>query len=554
MTESHQTSLFPPRTATELVEDIQKLTQEIQELYCLDDIPWIVGYSGGKDSTAVLQLIWNAIAALPPKKRLKTIHVITTDTLVENPIVSGWVRKSLDQIKAAAQEQGMPIEPHLLQPEITQTYWVGLIGKGYPAPRLKFRWCTGRLKIDPSNRFIRDVVRTSGETILVLGTRKAESSRRAAVMKKLEEKRVRDRLSPNASLPNSLVYSPIEDWRTDEVWLYLMQWQNPWGYSNKDLFSMYRGATADNECPLVVDTSTPSCGSSRFGCWVCTLVDSDKSLSAMIQNDEEKEWLQPLVDIRRELDIEGDRDKRDFRRIYGRVELFERNVEGEISVEPIPGPYTKYWREHWLKRVLEAQTQIRHTAPPEMRDITLITHEELSEIRRIWLEEKLEFDDSLPRIYEEVTGEPFQDSRPSAERKLLGSDEWTVLEEICEDEMHLELMARLLGTEGKYHAKSRRGIYESLDKCFESSSRSREDAIDNAHYQRNVKNTVKAVKEDTAEIHDLRQAFEKSDSEALLRSPLALPKVSADRDEGKQLTWASLKFQTKTLGDENTDD
>jgi DNA sulfur modification protein DndC len=189
-----------------------------------------------------------------------------------------------------------------------------------------------------------------------------------------------------------------------------------------------------------------------------------------------------------------------------------------------------------------------------MRDITLITDEELSEIRRIWLEEKHEFDDSLPRIYKEVTGEPFQDSRPSAERKLLGSDEWAVLKEICDDEMHLELMARLLHTESQFHAKSRRGIYESLDKCFESSSRSREDAIDNAHYQRNVKNTVKAVKDDTAEIHDLRQAFEKSDSEALLRSPLALPKASADRAEGKQLTWASLKFQTKTLGDENTDD
>jgi DNA sulfur modification protein DndC len=115
-------------------------------------------------------------------------------------------------------------------------------------------------------------------------------------------------------------------------------------------------------------------------------------------------------------------------------------------------------------------------------------------------------------------------------------------------------MARLLDTENQFHAKSRRGIYESLDKCFESSSRSRDEAIDNAHFQRNVKNTVKAVKDDTAEIHDLRQAFEKSDSEALLRSPLALPKASADRDEGKQLTWASLKFQTKTLGDENTDD
>jgi DNA sulfur modification protein DndC len=520
------------------VEDIEKLSKEIQELYCIDEIPWVIGYSGGKDSTSVLQLIWNAIAALPAEKRTKTIHVITTDTFVENPIVSAWVSNSLKRIKLAAQEQEMPIEPHLLNPSIKETFWVCLIGRGYPAPRVGFRWCTDRMKIQPVNHFIRDMVRVHGETIVVLGTRKAESAKRAATMSKHEAGRLRDRLSPNARLPNSLVYSPIEDWRNDEVWIYLNQWQNPWGYSNKDLFAMYQGATADNECPLVIDTSTPSCGDSRFGCWVCTMVNKDKSMEAMIQNDEEKEWMQPLLDIRNELDIENDRPKRDFRRIYGRVELFERNIEGEISVEPIPGPYTKYWREHWLRRVLEAQTQVRRTAPPEMRDITLITAEELSEIRRIWLEEKQEFDDSLPRIYKEVTDEPFQDSRPSAERKLLGIDEWEVLEEICDDdEMHLELMARLLDTERQFHAKSRRGIYESLEKCFASSSRSREDAIDNAHYQRNVKNTVKAVKDDTAEIHDLRQAFEKS-----------------DRDEGKQLTWASLKFQTKTLGDENTDD
>ncbi|MEP0767712.1 DNA phosphorothioation system sulfurtransferase DndC [Coleofasciculus sp. FACHB-SPT36] len=512
-----QMSLFPPRTVAELVEDIEKLTKEIQELYCLDKIPWILGYSGGKDSTAVLQMVWNAIAALPPEKRTKTIYVITTDTLVENPIVSTWVRKSIEQIKASAKEQEMPIEPHLLKPEVSKTYWVGLIGKGYPAPRLKFRWCTGRLKIDPSNHFIRNIVRISGETILILGTRKAESTSRATRMKKLEEKRVRDRLSPNASLPNSLVYSPIEDWRTDEVWLYLMQWQNPWGHSNKDLFAMYRGATADNECPLVVDTSTPSCGSSRFGCWVCTLVDSDKSLSAMIQNDQEKEWLQPLVDFRRELDIENDREKRDFRRIYGKVELFERNIDDKISVEPIPGPYTKYWREHWLKRVLEAQTQIRRTAPPEMRDITLIAQDELSEIRRIWLEEKHEFDDSLPRIYEEVTGEPFRDERPGAERKLLGTDEWEVLQEICNDEMHLELMAKLLDTERQFQVKSRRGVYEKLDKCFESSSRSKEDAIQNAHEKRDLKNAV----------------------------------VEGDIDRVKQLSWASMKFPSPKADDAN---
>ena len=397
------------RTVAELVEDIQALTTEIQELYCLDEIPWIIGVSWGKDSSTVLQLVWNAIANLPADKRTKTIHVITTDTQVENPIVSAWVRKSSQRLKLAAKEQGMPIEPHLLQPVIQDTFWVNLIGKGYPAPRNQFRWCTPRLKINPANQFIREIVRANGETILVLGTRKAESSKRAATMKKHQAGRVRDRLSPNASLPNSLIYTPIEDWSNNDVWIYLNQSNNPWGGNNKDLFNLYRGATADNECPLVVDTSTPSCGDSRFGCWVCTLVNKDKSMEAMIQNDEEKEWMQPLLDIRNELDIKDDRDKRDFRRIWGEVQLFERDLEGEKSIQPIHGPYTKYWREHWLRRVLEAQTQARHTAPENMRDITLITLEEMSEIRRIWLEDKHEFDDSLPTIYEEVTGEVFHD-------------------------------------------------------------------------------------------------------------------------------------------------
>lgn len=510
------------RTVAELVENIQSLTTEIQDLYCLDAIPWVIGFSGGKDSSTVLQLIWNAIASLPPEKRIKPIHVISTDTLVENPIVSAWVRNSLERMKVAAQKQGLPIEPHLLQPQIQDTFWVNLIGKGYPAPRTQFRWCTSRLKINPANHFTREMVRANGETILVLGTRKAESSKRAATMEKHQAGRVRDRLSPNASLPNSLIYTPIEDWRNDEVWIYLNQWQNPWGQSNKDLFTMYRGATADNECPLVIDTSTPSCGDSRFGCWVCTMVSKDKSMEAMIQNDEEKEWMQPLLDIRNELDVENDRDRRDFRRLTGNVQLFERNVDGEISVEPIPGPYTKEWRETWLRKLLAAQTQIRRTAPEQLRDITLITPEELSEIRRIWLEEKHEFDDSLPRIYREVTGEVFRDSRPGTDNSLLGSDEWAVLEEICDsDAMHLELMAKLLDTERQYRTMARRnGIYDALEKCFETSSRSKEEAIANAHYKRDLKTAAGVGNVETV----------------------------------KQLTWANLKFQAQDSSDNSLSD
>ena len=515
------------RTVAELVEDIEKLTKEICDLYTKDQIPWVIGVSWGKDSTAILQLIWNAIALLAPEKRTKAIHVITTDTQVENPIISAWVRKSMQQLQIAAKEQAMPIEPHLLQPVVQDTFWVNLIGKGYPAPRNQFRWCTQRLKINPANHFIREIVRANGETILVLGTRKAESSKRAATMEKHQAGRVRDRLSPNASLPNSLIYTPIEDWSNNDVWIYLNQYGNPWRQNNKELFKMYRGATADNECPLVVDTSTASCGDSRFGCWVCTLVNQDKSMEAMIQNDEEKEWMQPLLDIRNELDIQNDRDKRDFRRIWGEVQLFERNLDGEISVEPIPGPYTKYWREHWVRRVLEAQTQIRRTAPENMGDITLITPEELSEIRRIWLEEKHEFDDSLPRIYMEVTGEAFLDPRPGADYSLLGSDEWAVLEEICEgDGMHLELMAKLLDTERQYRKKSRRvGIYDTLEQCFKTSSRSPEEAIKNAHYKR-----------------DLKTAAGSGDVEKVKQLTLGDVALTS---EVEPKTWGSMKFKNK---------
>ena len=560
MIQTQQMSLLPGRSVTELIEDIELLTEEVQELYCLDDIPWVIGYSGGKDSTAVVQLIWNAIAKLPQSKQTKKIDIITTDTLVENPIVSAWVRKSIKQMNVAAIEQEMPIGTHLLQPEWTETFWVGLIGKGYPAPRGKFRWCTDRLKISPSNRFIRNIIRSSGETILVLGTRKAESTKRAHRMKKMEARRVRDRLSPNMNLPNSLVYSPIEDWRDDEVWLYLMQWDNPWGYSNKDLFSMYRGASADNECPLVVDTSTPSCGSSRFGCWVCTMVSQDKSLTAMIQNDEEKEWLQPLLDFRVELDVEDSRDRRDFRRRNGNVQLYERNLEGEKSIEPIPGPYSKEARDYLLMRLLSVQTEIRSKAPEEMRDITLIFPEELSEIRRIWLEERHEFDDSLPRIYEEVTGEPFADSRPTAERKLLGSDEWTVLEEICsEDKMHLELMAKLLDTERQYYTKLRRtGIYGDLDKCFETSSRSRDEAIGNAHYQRNLKKAVEAVKANPVEnFQQFKDALAQTNSSAkndTVDIAKLKEELESNSNQSRQLSWADIKYSTPSVGDKNSKD
>ena len=451
-------------------ETIAKLVETIQDLYLSDDIPWVIGYSGGKDSTATLQLVWTAIADLPTGKRSKPVHVISTDTLVENPVVAIWVQHSLRKMHEAAVEQNAPIFPHRLTPDRSDSFWVNLIGKGYPAPRPKFRWCTSRLKINPSNQFINDVVRQNGEAILVLGTRKAESASRAANMAKYERSSTRDLLSTHGDLDRSWVFTPIADWSNDDVWQYLMQVKNPWGFRNKDLLGMYQGATADGECPLVVDTSTPSCGDSRFGCYVCTLVEQDKSMEAMIRNDHEKEWMTPLMEFRNKyLDTKDDRKHRDFRRMNGSLMVHNGRL--------VHGPYRQYYRELLLKALLQAQVDVRAAAhrgeaPEVVKDFEAITLPELEEIRRIWVVEKHELEDRLPGIYQEVTGEPYP-GRPFNTASSFGQEEITLLRELCEEQgdeegIHFELIRELIHIEERHRTMARRsGLYKALDKALE---------------------------------------------------------------------------------------
>ena len=456
-------------TALGLKGTLDALKAEIRELYLADEVPWIIGYSGGKDSTAVLQLTWLALAELPAEQRRKTVHVISTDTMVENPIVSTWVQKSLEILGDASRNALMSIKPKLLRPRTEESFWVNLIGRGYPAPRPKFRWCTERLKIKPSNRFIREVVTENGEAILLIGARKAESVARARVLTKNQKYRVRDRLSPSATLAGCSIYTPIEDWSNDDVWMFLMQVKNPWGISNKDLLNMYQGASPDGECPLVVDSSTPSCGDSRFGCWVCTLVDKDKSMTAMIQNDQEKEWMTPLLELRNALDFRSgagnqeeinDHHLRDFRRMSGAIQLMQDD-------KPVPGPYTQAARENWLRKLLAAQTWIRRNGPANVRNIELVRLDELQEIRRLWVVEKHEMEDHLPRIYSESTGEPYPGPRLD-DNLVLGEDEMTVLREVCgDDRLHYELARELLSVERQQRAHAKRaGLFDQLEKSI----------------------------------------------------------------------------------------
>lgn len=467
-TTAHSKSFFAKDGFRTTIE-IEKV--RLQRLYKSDDTPWVIGYSGGKDSTAVVQLVWLALSDLDVTERTKPVHVITTDTLVENPIVSSWVTHSLDVMRHSAASAELPFKPELIEPDVTQTFWVNLIGKGYPAPRPRFRWCTERLKIKPSSRFIQEMASDNGEVILLLGARKAESTVRAARFKEREKDEF-DGLTPHPDLASTLVLSPIQEWTNDDVWTFLMRIPNPWGHSNKDLMAMYRGATEDNECPVVVDTSTPSCGNSRFGCWVCTLVDQDKSMAAMIHNDADKEWMLPMLALRDELDFRGpeayerDRARRDFRRITGDLTVYT-NRDGDQAL--VHGPYTAEARKDLLTRLLSVQQNIRSNpaTPAHLRDLSLISISELQEIRRIWVVEKGEIEDLLPDIFETIVGNSYPG--PAIDESLVfDRSTFKILEEICgNDSLLYETTRNLLNVQRQYALMGKRhGLFELIEETL----------------------------------------------------------------------------------------
>jgi len=278
--------------------DYPAMLSEIQDVYLKDSAPWVIGFSGGKDSTAALQMVFYALEALPPGKLTKAVHVVSNDTLVENPAVVKRLDEQLGKIADAGKRQLFVHNPDLFNvakvtPQLEDRFWVNLIGKGYPSPNRWFRWCTDRLKIYPTNRYLNSTVDQNGSAVVVLGIRSAESSTRSAAMKAHGNG---DRLYKHSSLPDASVYAPIADLSNDEVWAYLLQCPNPWGSDNRGLLGLYVSASGAGECPFVIEMGTQSCGKSRFGCWVCTVVDRDKSMENLVHNGED--WMEELLQFR----------------------------------------------------------------------------------------------------------------------------------------------------------------------------------------------------------------------------------------------------------------
>ena len=462
---------------------IQEIHQEIQRVYLADNRPWILGFSGGKDSTCMIQLIWNALSSLSPDHLRKSIFVISSDTLVESPKIVQQITTTLDMMEKAAKKSSLPISTNLVRPKTEDSFWVCLLGKGFPAPSNLFRWCTERLKIRNADRFIKEKVSEYGEAIVVLGTRKDESGSRQQLMELYEIKG--SLLSRHSKFPQTYVYTPVRDFTAKDVWNYLLQNPNPWGGNNRDLLVLYQSAKAA-ECPLVVDTNTPSCGNSRFGCWTCTVVDKDTSLKNTILNGEE--WMQPLLELRQELKDTQDptmrKKVRSLRRRTGQMKLVdemrrksfqeriekardERGEDAPAKPDPYeilaPGPYTMEFRVQFLEKLLLAEQQVQREGPDPT--ISLIHEEEIREIQRIWRMEWGDWRNTAYITYEKVTGRRLD---AADDTDAFGGMEQDILEDVCtQKDVPARLVAELINAEVRHQGMARHSkIFKELNRIL----------------------------------------------------------------------------------------
>lgn len=327
------------------------------------DYPWIVAYSGGKDSTLLLQLVFETVLLFPAKARKRKVHIVGNDTLVESPLIINHLRKSMDAIQEAITKMNLPMSTTITKPCIDQTFWVNVIGRGYIPPTRSFRWCTDRMKIFPTGKFIERITTAHHQSILLIGTRKSESSSRRRRMEGYEKNGLR--MSRHNQIKNCRVFSPLAELEDDEVWAVLLQSKAPWGGNHRNLITLYRNARG-GECPVVLSKDdSPSCGSTspRFGCWTCTVVTKDRSLAGLI--DAGFDELEPLLDFRdwilelREDDINRMPVRRDGTTKY-------RNNGSRVR-----GPFTMEVRHRILKRLeeLEKETGRNLLSKPERETI-----------------------------------------------------------------------------------------------------------------------------------------------------------------------------------------
>ncbi|QJR12888.1 hypothetical protein DSM104443_03982 [Usitatibacter rugosus] len=333
-----------------------KAIAEIQSLYRSSDRRWILGFSGGKDSTAVLKLVFNALLELN-RPLEKPVTVVYCDTGVEIPVIRDFVRKTLRNLSREVRDVDLPIETRCVQPRLSDRYFVKVIGRGYPPPTSKFRWCTNRLRIDP----VQSVVRAIGgsSSLVLLGVRYGESDARDKAMDKHLVPRTP--FLRQAGGTDTLIYSPIRSYSLVDVWDTVSPDAAPRSIDATTLASLYRGTSG--ECPVVRDQRGAPCGAGRFGCWTCTVVRKDAAMINLVESGTTA--MQPLLEFRDWLALMRDDPKN----------RWSKRRNGAVGL----GPLTMAARKLILRRLMLAE---------EKSGMKLILRSELRAIESLWALER----------------------------------------------------------------------------------------------------------------------------------------------------------------------
>lgn len=420
----------------------EEIIDEMTYVYKHDARPWLIGYSGGKDSSLLVSLVIETVLKLPEDQRTKKIFIVSSDTGVENPIVQKYMHDSSKKINEFSKIVKANIQADIIYPDVVQSFWTLVIGLGYPTPEPPgFRWCTERLKIHPMNRYTNAIIEEYKEVILLLGVRKAESMSRLRTISAREI--VGKILTPHTDIKGAYVYNPLTEIKNELVWEYLLKDDgiSRWGVDMKYLFSLYQGEDMGEEQSVIGEINKDKIavtGNSRFGCWCCTIVKEDKSLQRFIDNGSKE--LTPLRDFRNWLvSIRQNPEFRDNKRRNGKVYL---KSNGEYGF----GPFKMSARQEILKRLLMLQKKT---------GFSLITTEELKEIDTIW---DLEGDLTRRRLVE-IYYEVYKEKLPWDEYKeaLYDSEIVEEFKKTAENaEIPFELITKLIVSinSNKYIAKS----------------------------------------------------------------------------------------------------
>ncbi|WOA21234.1 phosphoadenosine phosphosulfate reductase family protein [Bacillus subtilis] len=373
-----------------------------------DKRDWACAWSGGKDSTAVLGVLVSTLEALPEEKRKRKIHVVMSDTVVENPVLEAYMRDQVTKLTTYVKRKNLPIEVSIVKRPIEQSYFVLTLGRGYFMPQNngRGRWCTERLKIRPQNEKLKEI----NPSYILIGTRLSESASREQSIKKWT---ISDRIGKHVSLPDTKTFMTIVDWTVDDVWRYLGENQLGWS-STRDVRNLYKEATG--ECginnPRGVESKVRNmegCGA-RFGCWLCPVVMKDRSTEEMSKTHR---WMEPLTEWREtQVKVYGaytpprpegqSRKERSnaLRRqeaINEKIKLITKsgyNRSGK-RMKDGQGTFTLEARKWLFKRLIDTQDLVNRLRSYErLSPINLISQREVELIRELWKEDE----DNFPHI------------------------------------------------------------------------------------------------------------------------------------------------------------